>query len=381
MLGDLGAEVIKVEEPGRGDHMRGAVSLWGASMALKGRIVGFELANRNKRSLTLNLKSEAGREILYKLIERADVFLTNFPRRTARELGLDYESLSRRNPRLIYAVAHGYGSRGPWGEKRAFDPIAQALSGAMWAAGDRDWPEPTQFIGGFFDQLGATLLAYGIMAALIARERTGEGQEVETSLLAGAIHQQAMNVNATFLTGRGMARHSQKRARQPLSNHYRCADGKWIIIAEPQSDRFWGEFCRAIGRPDLEHDPRFDTALKRRETYAELIPILDEVFASRPRDEWIKHFDELGCRFAYAPVYDLTEAIYSPQAQENEYVVDFDHPVFGRVKQVGCPIRFSKTPARIYREAPELGQHTEEILLELGYDWEDIARFREEGVV
>jgi crotonobetainyl-CoA:carnitine CoA-transferase CaiB-like acyl-CoA transferase len=314
-------------------------------------------------------------------VEKSDVFLTNFPRDVASRLKVNYETLSAHNPKLIYAIAHGYGSQGPWGNKRAFDPIGQALSGAMWMVGDRDAPEPYQIVGGFFDQLGATMVAYGILAALVARERTGVGQEIEASLLGSAIHQQAMNVNAIFFTGRSMFKHSQKRARQPLANHYKCADGKWIILAEPQSDRFWAQFCEAIGLPELKDDPRFDTALKRRQTYAELIPLLDKAFATKTRDEWIKYFEEKGYEFAYAPIYDPVEAVHSEQARANEYVTEFDHPELGRIKMIGFPVKFSKTPARIYREAPHLGQHTEEVLLELGYTWEEIAQFREEEVI
>lgn len=381
MLGDLGADVIKIEEPGRGDSVRGVSTLWGASMMFQGRVVISELTNRNKRGIALNLKTQKGKEVLYRLVEKTDVFITNYLKRVTDDLELDYETLRRHNPKLIYAMNYGYGSEGMWSTKRAFDPIAQAMSGAMWSAGDRDSPEPTQLTGAYFDQMGATMLAYGILAALVVRERQGIGQVVETSLLAGAIHQQAVAVTLALMTERVMARHSQKRARQPLGNHYRCADGKWILIGEPQSDRYWEDFCQAIGHPDLEKDGRFDNLTERKANYAELIRILDNAFATRTRDEWVAKFLEEGWEFAFAPVYDLMEAVNNEQVLANKYVVDFDHPVFGKIKQMGFPVKLSASEIGIRREAPELGQHTEEVLLEFGYTWDDISRLREEGAI
>jgi crotonobetainyl-CoA:carnitine CoA-transferase CaiB-like acyl-CoA transferase len=356
--------------------------MWGESTQLPGgRVLGFETANRSKRGITLDLKQDRGRQVLYRMVEKADVFLTNFSGTLAKRLKVDFDTLCQYNPRLVYARAHGYGSRGPWGDRRAFDPIAQALSGAMWAAGDRDVKEPTHLMPGLFDQLGATMLAYGVMAAIIARDRQGVGQEIETSLLGGAVHQQAINVNSALIQGRPRARHSRKRARQPLSNMYQCADGKWLMLAEPQSDRFWGQICEVMGLAELESDPRFETALKRRENYAELIDILDRTFATRTRDQWLDTFNQADCQFAYAPILELGETLSSPQVVENQYVTEVDHPDLGRTRVVGFPVRFSRTPAQIPRVAPQFGQHTEEVLQELGYSWEDIAQFRAEGVV
>jgi crotonobetainyl-CoA:carnitine CoA-transferase CaiB-like acyl-CoA transferase len=382
MLGDLGADVVKIEDPVRGDSFRGAAALWGESTQLPGgRVLGFETANRSKRGITLDLKQEKGLQVLYRMVEQADVFLTNFSGTLARRLKVDFETLSKHNPRLVYARAHGYGSLGPWGDRRAFDPIAQALSGAMWSAGDRDFKEPIQLMPGLFDQLGATMLAYGVMAAIISRDRQGVGQEIETSLLGSAIHQQAINVNAALIQGRPRARHSRKRARQPLSNMYQCGDGKWLMLAEPQSDRFWGQLCGVMGLAEIEKDPRFETALKRRESYAELIEILNHAFAARTRDEWLDTFNRAGCEFAYAPIMDLAETLISDQVIENQYVAEMDHPDLGKARTVGFPVRFSRTPAQIKGAAPQFGQHTEEVLQEMGYSWDDIAEMRGEGVV
>ncbi len=258
--------------------------------------------------------------------------------------------------------------------------VAQAVSGAMWLFGDRDFPEPSVAVGSIFDQIGASMLAYGILAALVARERTGIGQEVESSLLAGAIHLQAQNINTFLWRGRGMARFSRKRCRNPLTNYYQCADEKWILLSEPQSARYWHDFCTALGVPELEHDPLYSTAEARRQNYTEFIALLDRVFADKPRDEWLKIFSQYD--FVYSPIYDYAEMADEPQVAENQYLVDMEHPVMGKVKTAGFPVRFSKTPASIQSAAPEFGAHTEEVLLEIGgYSWDEISRLREQGAL
>lgn len=383
MLGDLGAEVIKIEHPIRGDAARGMESIFGTSTSLPGgRNIIFETSNRNKKSITLDLSQEQGRKVLYRLVEKADVFYTNFRPSVARKLGADYETLRSYNPLLIYAIASGYGTAGPEAEKRAFDPIAMARSGMMWGVGDKDQQGPGYIVGGIFDQMGATTLAYGILAALVARERWGIGQMVEASLLSGAIHLQAIQVNALLLRGRALSRQSRRRARNPLANHYKCQDGKWLLLAEVQADRYWSEFCQALGLAELEKDPRFASALARRESCQELITILDQVFATRTRDEWLRIFQERSCGFAYTPINEVEDLVSDPQVRANDYIVDFPHPVLGPTRLVGFPVKFSATPAKIQSEAPEFGQHTEEVLMDIcGYTWDEISELRTAGAV
>lgn len=381
MLGDLGADIIKIEDPVTGDASRGRVRQYGDIMSYKGRLISFETANRNKRGITLDLKKEQGREVLYRMVKTADVFYSNFRREVLARLGADYETLRRHNPRLVYGISTAFGSQGAWGQKRAFDPVGMAYSGAMWMMGDRDDPEPVQIVGGIFDQMGASMMAYGILAALVRRERTGEGVEFETSLLGNAIHLQAMSMNVSLIRGRSHARHSRKRARNPMANHYRCGDGEWIMMSEPSSDLYWHEFCQVMGLQEMEQDPRFATALARRESYAEVIEAIDRAFASKTRDEWLNLFAEKGVRFACSPIKRQEELANDPQLLLNKYIVDWDHPIMGPVKAVGFPVNFIGHPAAIQREAPEHGQHTEEVLLELGYSWDEIAQMRSDGVI
>ncbi|MFH1651710.1 MAG: CoA transferase [Chloroflexota bacterium] len=329
------------------------------------------------------MKQAEGKEILRQLIERADVFHVNFPESVVAKLGLGYAELKKHNPRLIYGRTTAFGSRGPLRERRGYDTLAQAMSGAMWAMGDRDFDEPVGIVGSPFDQLAATMMAFGIICALLGRERGGEGQEVQVSLLGSALHLQKQNVNMTLIRGRPNARFVRRKSANPMSNNYRCADGKWLMLAEPMSDLYWAEFCAALGIPQIKDDPRFAVHLGgRSKNNVELIQILDGVFATRKRDEWIKIFEENGVRFGYAPVYDLAEAVQNPQVSANDYTVDFDHDVWGKVKMAGFPAWFSATPAFPRRPAPEHGQHTEEVLIDvLGYDWEQISRLKEAGVV
>jgi CoA:oxalate CoA-transferase len=381
MLGDMGADIIKIEDRIKGDYGRGTSSLWGISTEHKGINLFFETPNRNKKSITLDLKKERGREVLYKLIEKSDIFYTNFSKKICANLGCDYETLSKINSKIIYGRATGYGRVGPEANLRAFDVVAQARSGLMEQTGEANGP-PATVTGAILDQLGATMLAYGIMGALIARERMGIGQELETSLLGSAIHLQAMSVNQACLTGRPFSRHNRLRARNPLANYYKCADGKWIMFSELQSDRFWANFCEAVGMPEMVSDPRFATSSARRESFGECISILDRLFMTKPRAEWMKILREKGGGLVCSEVYSLAELPGQPQIMENEYIVEYAHPVFGKSNFIGFPVWFSKTPAKIVSKAPAFGEHTEEILLELGgYTWEQIEALREDEVI
>ncbi len=380
MLGDLGAEVIKLEDRVRGDPTRGFFETFGMSTKAKAGVnVLFETANRHKKSVTLDFTKPEGREILHRLLEKSDVFLTNYSLPAVEKLGIDYDSLSKVNPRLIYGIATGYGLKGKESRKRAFDTIAQARSGIMYAAGECE--VPSQMGGIIFDQMTGTMLAYGVLAALAARERTGQGQLVDVSLLGSGIHLQAYGVNAATLRGKTM-KSSRKTLKNPLANHYQCADGEWIIFSEAQSDKYWHSFCDALGKPEWEHDERYKTVVERKANFRELTDSIEAIFKTKPRDEWLKIFEEKGGGLAFSPVLKLTDLASDPQVLANEYVASIEHPTLGNINVVGVPVKFSETPSSAQGSAPEFGQHTEEVLMRLfGYGWDDMQRLREAEVI
>jgi crotonobetainyl-CoA:carnitine CoA-transferase CaiB-like acyl-CoA transferase len=382
ILGDLGAEVIKIEDRVKGDPVRGMSSTFGRGMIMPdGTNILFETANRNKKSITLDLKKEKGKELLYHLVAAADVFCTNYSLSAIDNLRMDYETLKKHNPKLVYGLATGYGVLGPDSEKRAFDTIAQARSGIMCTLGEPDSP-PLQIAGVIFDQVTGTMLVTGILAALAARDRQGIGQKVDVSLLGSGIHMQAYNVNVTLLRGRPMPKPSRKTLKNPMANHYECADGKWLVLSEAQSDRFWHNFCVALGIENLERDAKFATAKDRRDNFLEVTSTLEKVFKTKTRDEWVDILLARGGGLAFSPILDLTELASDPQVIANEYIIDVDNPTLGKVKMMGMPIKFSETPAQIREFAPNFGQHTEEVLMNvLGYDWAEIEKLKDEEVI
>jgi crotonobetainyl-CoA:carnitine CoA-transferase CaiB-like acyl-CoA transferase len=383
MLGDLGAEIIKVEDREKGDPSRGTSAVFGASMSMaSGENILFETANRNKLSMTLDLKKEKGRSLLYELVAKADIFCTNYTQATLQRLKIDYETLKDKNPRLIYGVATGYGLEGPESAKRAFDSVAQARSGIMYALGGEPDTPPAQIGGPVFDQMTGTLLVYGILAALVARERQGIGQQVEVSLLGSGIHLQAYNLNTALLRGRQIPRPSRRSLKNPMANHFECADGEWLLLSEPQTDKYWHNFCVCLGIEHLEKDEKYVDAAKRREHFRELLDIVEAVFKTRPRAEWMRILDEKGGGLAYSPVLRPTDLANDQQALLNGYITEIDHPSLGKIKMVGNPVRFGGTPVKVDGYAPEFGQHTEEVLLDvLGYTWEQIQALRDEEVI
>jgi len=380
MLGDLGAEVIKIEDRVTGDPGRGVMRQVGVGMGIGGRNFYFETMNRNKKSVTLDLNKPRGKEILYELVRKSDVFLQNFRQGVAAKMGLDYATLSRYNPRLVYASASGWGPQGPIREKPALDFTGQARSGMMSIAGELgSSPSPLQ--GAVGDQIGAIMTAYGVLAALLARERLGIGQEIDSSLLGSSVFLLGLNVATKLVLNVEMQKHNRGVAPNPLWNYYKCSDDKWIVVGELQADRAWPIYCRALGISHLEKDPKFNSLETRGKNAAELISTLDNIFITKTRDEWLNILEKAG-DLNFQPVNSISEVVSDPQVLSNEYVTDFNHPVFGKIKALGIPVKFSKTPGQITREAPEFGQHTEEVLTEvLGYTWDDITKLKQEEVI
>lgn len=379
MLADLGADVLKIEEPRSGDPGRGVLRASGVDLSALPNFY-FEAHNRGKRSLTLDLRKPEARGIVYALVERADVFVQNFRPGAAARVGLDYASLAKRNPRLIYANGSGFGRLGPDAERPCMDYLGLARSGIMNAVGEPDAP-PQAIQGAIADQMAGTMLAFGVLAALVARERFGVGQEVDVSLLGAMSWLQGLSVASRLMLGTEMPRFSRRAAFNPLWNHYRCGDGVWIAFAMAQADRWWGDFCRAIGRDDLVEDERFATMAARGGHATELIEILDAVFAERPSVDWVRRLDE-GGDFIFTLVNRVSDLPDDPQVRANGWIAKVAHPAHGELEMLNLPVGLSRTPAAIRGAAPEFGQHTEQVLVdELGYSWERIAELREKGVL
>lgn len=376
-LGDLGADVVKVEAKA-GDPARGFMKIIEAMTGLKGRNYYFEHCNRNKRGIVIDMKSAEGMEVFLKLIDGADVFLNNMSIDAPIRMGIGPDVLLERNPRLIYAHASGWGRKGPIAKDLSFDYTGIARSGLMMSCGERNAP-PTQILPGIGDELGGLMCAWGITAALYAREKTGKGQVVDTSLMGSVVSALGFIMAAPSIFGHEFPREIRAEAGNPLYNHYKCKDGKWLAIAHLDPDRFWPNICKALDIADLENDPKYNSIKARGENAKELVLIMDQRFETRPRDEWMDRLKAEKCIFT--PIQTPTEVANDPQAWANNYFVEADHPEHGKTNMVGWPWDFSETPASFHRSAPKFGEHTDEVLKEIGYKEEEIEKLKEIGVV
>ena len=386
MMGDLGAEVIKIEERVRGDGGRAMLCFD------DGKSPYWEMNNRNKKSFAVDLKSAEGVELVRKLIDTADVFIQNFRPSVAEKIGLDYETLSRRNPRLVYASASAFGPEGPERSSRAYDLLGQARSGFLLRTGHDEEPDTPD--GGLADQMGAIMLAYGVLTGVIARERHGVGQKVDTSLLGSMMWLRGLPVVLSLMKQDGreakseMSKHMKSKVPtrldpgNPLWNTFKCADGKWLALAILTTDPHWPVVLEALGDPpELADDPRFADHWSRCAHAREATAILDPIFASEPRDHWLKRLTTTG-DLPVCAINTTEEAANDPQAVINGYVTELQHPSYGPIKLPGFPVTLSQTPARIYRHAPEFGEHTEEVLIDmLGLDWDAITELRDRAVI
>ncbi len=368
MLADMGAEVVKVEsrhgDPGRGVELQA-----------DGTSAFFLTHNRGKKSITLNLRHPEGKEAACRLAARSDVFVQSWTPGVIERLGLDYESVRRHNPSIIYASASGFGPRGPRAHLPAMDMVAQGAGGLMMANAGGD-AEPIPVGPTIADQTGAFLLAWGILLALYHRQRTGRGQKVDASLLGGMIALQGWHIAHYLRTGQMALMSSQRTQRSPLFTFYRAKDG-WFTIAiiDP---RQWPALCGIAGLPELAEDPRFAETQARNEHAAELIALLDERFAQQSRAHWLRLLEaaEVPC----GPVNSYADVVQDDQVRANDYIVDVEDPRLGALRLPGVPVQLSESPGRI-GAAPELGQHTEEVLQALGYSWEEIGRLRQSRTI
>lgn len=374
LLADMGAEVIKVEPP-QGEPGRGLLAVYGRKIPMD---CYFQNQNRGKKGIVLNLTTEKGKEVLYKLVEKSDVFVTNYRESVAKRLKLDYETLRKYNSKLIYAYSSGYGPKGPDANEISADFAGQARGGIWSIIRSEDEP-PTPIGAGFSDEVGGVMTAYGILLAIIARERFGIGQRVDASLLGGQIEMGRLFLFLYLASGELPPSSVMRTARSPLFYVYQAGDGKWFVTAGLQADRFWPQFCKVLGVEELEKDPRFAELMIRWEHFDELMPILNEIVRTKPRDEWLKLLGDAG--IPVAPVNNYAAVEKDLQVIANDYIVEIEDPIHGKVKVPGIPVQLSETPGKIEKLGPVLGQHTEEVLMELcGYTWDDLAKLREEGV-
>ncbi len=380
MLGDMGAEVIKIEQRGTGDPGRYIAAVGGKEAPDRPNWY-FEANNRNKQSIALDLKTPEGRALILELVAKSDVFVQNFRKGVNERLGLDYATLKEVNPRLVYASATGYGPEGPDSGEPSFDYLGLARSGIMNAAGEPDMP-PLSLAGGVADQMGAIMMAYGVMTALVVRERFGVGQEVNASHLGSMAFLQGLSLSMKLMAGFAFPRTARAGAFNPLWNHYRCADDQWIALAMLQADRYWADLCDAIGRPELATDERFVDMASRSANSVACVAILDEAFGSLPREAWVNALRDHSGDFIFTIVNSVDDLPDDPQMRINGYLADLDHPQFGPTTMVGLPVELKETPGSLRDPAPELGQHTEQVLLDLlGWDWDRIQELREKEVI
>ncbi|MDD5126505.1 MAG: CoA transferase [Dehalococcoidales bacterium] len=380
-MGDWGADVLKLE-PLTGDMARGFKTIEKIPPILRrnGTEIHwyFSYLNRNKRSIALNLKSPAGRAVFDKLIRNYDIFMSNYQASSLERLNINYETLRKINPRLIYSIVTGYGSKGPDKDERGFDHTAAwARSGIQQGIAEPGMPPPMER-GGMMDRVTAAHELSGIMAALYHREKTGKGQALEVSLYHAAVWTVSEDVQAALM-GTPLPQKDRTIAENPLFNYYRTKEGRYFQLAMLQSDVQWPGFCRAINRLDLQNNPRFKDMDARAANCREFIKILDDIFITKTRPEWEQLFKAHDC--IYGRIETAAEVAGDPQATANDFFGEVPHPAMGPIKMVNTPVRFRQNPPSLRTPAPEIGQHTEEVLLELGYDWEDIGKLKEQGVI
>ena len=372
MLGDNGADVIKVEIPGSGDDTR----KWGPPFI--GEESAYYLSiNRNKRSLTLNLQDAQAQEVFMKLAQDIDVVVENFTPGVMGRFGLDYDAVKAVNPKVVYCSISGFGRDGPYRNRPAYDQIMQGVGGLMSITGEPDG-EP-QKIGIAVTDIGAGMWsAFAIMAALHHREKSGEGQYIDISMLDAQVAW--LTYQAAFFFANGEAPKRMGAAHPTLVPYqaFMCKDGKYINVAVG-SERIWGRFCQGMGREDLKDHPDYATNSVRVNHRGAMVSMLQEIFLTRPVAEWVE--DLQAANVPCGPINDLADVFADPQVLARNMYLEMPHPTLGSIKQTGLPIKFSLTPGGLDRHPPLLGEHNQEILKSLGYSEADVQSLKAQSVI
>ena len=379
LLAEMGADVIKIEHPVHGDPGRSSM---GQRHKVNGKTIYpnsyFDSFNRSKRSIKLDLSTDAGREVLYKLVGVSQVFVTNYRVGVPEKLGVDYATLKTYNPSIIFAHATGYGLKGSDAKQPSVDSVATVRAGFPSLLGEPG--QPPIWADAITDQVGAAILACGILAALYQRAITGRGQLVSTSLLGSAIWLQTVRMNEYLFSGFPTEKKSQKTRGFP--NVYLCKDDKWLMLnlASSVERGIWSRLCHILGKPEWAEDPVWSTVDGRLDNAAEITERVGEVIRQRTRDEWLAMLRDSG--ISAGPVHEQSEVASDPQVLENGYIADLPTLNRGTVKMVGHPILLSETPLACKGAAPEWGQQTEEVLMDtLGYTWKEIEELQGAGAI
>jgi crotonobetainyl-CoA:carnitine CoA-transferase CaiB-like acyl-CoA transferase len=370
MLADMGADVLKIEEPEGGDESR----TWPPFVA--GEASGYLSMNRNKRNMTLNLKTSEAQDILKKLVARADVLIENFRTGTMEAFGLGYDVLQAINPRLIYCAVSVFGRSGPYKHKAGYEALMQAFSGVMSITGEPDGP-PLRCGVSFLDLGTGMMAAYGVMNALFHRERAGTGQKVEVSLFETALSLMSYHAVGYLLEGNVPQRQGSGHPMIVPYQVFRTQDGEMFIVGSNQ--RLWTRLCQALRREDLLQDPRFASNMERVKHRHLLVPVLQGEIQKYPTRQLNEMLDEAGV--PCAPVNTLDNVLTDPQTLVRDMIVDIPHPLIPDLKLLGLPVKLSASPGDVRLPPPLKGQHTEEVLIDLGYSAADIRAFRERQVI
>ncbi len=367
MLADLGADVIKVEEPGRGDYLRDFPPKANKEGAM------YLAINRNKKSLTLNLKTEQGREILFELVRKADVLLEGYRPGVMKKLGLGYSVLEEVNPRLVYCSISGYGQDGPLEQRAGHDINYLALAGILGFTGTGEGVPSIPGIQVADVGGGAMPAVISILAALMARGKTGEGQYIDVAMLDGAVSWLNMFAGKYFVDGENPVPGSTMlNGGIPCYNVYRTKDRRYMALGALEP-RFWTAFCHAVERQDLL-DRQFDIGARGHEVFNQL----EDIFVGKTMDEWVEFFKDIDC--CCEPVNNFTEVFEHPHVKHRNLISEMDHPTEGKIRQIAFPAKLSKTPGTIRSAPPALGQHTEEVLAGLGYTNEEIKKLAQNKI-
>ncbi|HWC33374.1 MAG TPA: CoA transferase [Mycobacteriales bacterium] len=376
VMADLGADVIKIEPP-TGDPQRGLMNLMNQVEGAPNPFI--EIPNRGKRSVTLDLKTPGGRELLLRLVATADVFLTSYLPRLRERMRIDVEDLRAVNPRLVYVRGSGWGSSGPKVDVGGYDAAAAwAGGGAMYKLTEPQTDNPAMQPAAFYDLQGSSYIAGAVAMALFRRERTGEGGVVDVSLLNAGMWSMSPDIVAAPYTGE-LFRADRKNAGNPIASFYRTSDDRWISLVCLQSDRFWPELCGLLGRPELAADPRYADQVARYKNRRECIQELDTIFGAKTLEEWKKVL--AGFSGVWSAAQSFAELHADEQVAANGFLSEVSGGDGRSFRLVAPPYQFDGEPSSCGRAAPELGQHTEEVLLELGMEWDDITAQRESGAL